>query len=233
MKCVYHTDREAEYVCSSCGQPVCRECVTVINGKNVCKACGQKNTQYNLSQYNHIQYKKGDGINSFFFFIFLLVPGLRHMYLGLMNRGLQLLIAFFGTITIGMFLGNSIGEIVIPVAFIIWFYSAFDSFQYRKLIARGERVEDRPIFEDYSTDQLKNLLGRRKKIVGVSIIILGVYMLLRQFRWYASRFGIPETLIRTIFSVIDFGFDSIIPILLIVAGMYLLAGLRKRETVEE
>lgn len=232
MKCIYHNNLEAEYICSVCGQPVCRECNTVIAGKNVCRSCGSKNVQYNMPQYSNMPYKKGDGVNGFLFFIFVAVPGLRHMYLGLMNRGLQFLISFFGAFTIGIITGNSLEGIIIPIIFIIWFYSAFDSYQCRKLLARGEKIEDKPIFEEYSIHQLKGFIGARKKMVGIAIILLGVYMLLRQLRWYLGGI-IPERIIRILYGAIDFGFGSIIPVLLIIGGIYLMSSVRRKDTVVE
>jgi len=224
MKCIYHNERDAEYVCAVCGQPICRECITMANGRNICRACA-----YKAAQYNNVPYKRGDGVNSFLFFIFLAVPGMRHMYLGLMKRGFEFLVAFFGSIAVSFLLG-SIGEILIPIFFIIWFYSAFDSYHCRKLIAKGEEVEDSSIFKGYSFDYIKEFFIQRRRLTGYSIISLGIFMLLRQFRSYSWRFHIPEAVITTI----DMAFDSIIPILLIAGGVYLLSRYKKSgsETVE-
>jgi len=229
MKCVYHSDKEAEFLCSSCGQPVCRECVTVVGGKNICKACGYKNSQYNMP-YNQMPYRKGDGISGLLFFIYLLVPGLRHMYLGLMKRGLEFLVAFFGSIGVVMLLGN-VGEILIPAVFIIWFYSAFDSYQCRKIMVRGEKIEDRPIFQGYSLEQVKDYIGQRRSLVGIGVIILGVFMLLKQLRWFMGNY-VDSRVVRVMYDVINLGFDSIIPILFIVGGVYLLNRGRRVEHTE-
>lgn len=233
MKCVYHNDRDAEYICSSCGQPVCRECITVVNGKNVCLSCEYKSHRYEARQYNGVSYKKGDGISGFLFFIFLAVPGLRHMYLGLMKRGLQFLEVFFGAVIIGILLGDGIGEIAIPVAFIIWFYSAFDSYQYRKLLARGEEALDKPLFDDFGIDEARNFLGERKSLIGGIIIIVGIYLLLRRVRWFIGGYGISGRIVNLIFRMIDFGFGSIVPILFIVCGVYLLSRVKKDESARD
>lgn len=173
MKCVYHKDREAEFTCQSCGRPLCRECAVVVSGKTVCKECG-----YNM-QYNYQQPRKSDGVNDFLFFIFLLVPGIRHMYIGFMQRGLQFLITFFGliafsTITYGM------DGILVPLIMIIWFYSAFDSYHYRKLKAGGEKISDKPIFGENGFSGFRDFLIKHRILFGAIIIILGIYMLLRQ-----------------------------------------------------
>lgn len=230
MKCVYHNERDAEYVCTTCGQPVCRECATAVNGKNVCKSCAHKATQYNVVPYNNVPYKRGDGINGFLFFIFLVAPGIRHMYLGLMKRGFEFLVAFFGSIAIAMLLGNNVEDIFIPVFFVIWFYSAFDSYHCRKLIARGEEVEDSPIFKDYNIGSIRSFFEERKQLTGISIMVLGFLLLLRKFRMYTWKFRVPQEIL----TVIDLAFDSIIPVLLIAGGVYLLSRYKKRNdnTVE-
>lgn len=56
-----------------------------------------------MGQLNLTKYNNRDGISGFLFFIFLAVPGLRHMYLGLMKRGVQFLVSFFGIITLAVF----------------------------------------------------------------------------------------------------------------------------------
>lgn len=227
MKCIYHNEREAEFICSSCGQPVCRDCITVVNGKNVCNACAYKNNVYNMGQYQH-PYKKSDGINGFLFFIFLAVPGLRHMYLGLMKRGFQFLMTFFGSIAFGMLLGST-GEIIFPVFFIIWFYSAFDSYQYRKLIAKGQEVQDRTLFEGYELNDVWNCVSQRKRPVGIIIVSLGIYLLLKEFTRYGWSFHIPQK----VMSMMSFILNSIVPIIFIICGVYLITRVGKKQQSNE
>lgn len=215
MKCIYHNDREAEFVCTSCGQPVCRECATVINGKNVCKACAYKNMQQIQEQYRYN--RSGDGVNGFLFFIYLAVPGLRHMYLGLMKRGLGFLVTFFGLIGLSIILEGLAG-ILVPVIFIAWFYSAFDSYQCRKLLSKGEQVEDKELFKGYGLETIKEFFVKRKTLSGVAVILLGVYLLFKQIVRYGYRRYVPDIII----TMIDFTTDSIVPLLLIIGGIYLL-----------
>jgi len=79
-------------------------------------------------------------------FLFSLVPGAGHMYMGVMNRGLQLMLLFFGTLFIGNLVGHPLTDfwptVVAPV---VWFYSFFDSLQTAGRLAREDTVEDKPI----------------------------------------------------------------------------------------
>jgi len=174
---------------------------------------------YMRPQYND-QFRKKDDVNSFLFFIFLAIPGLRHMYLGAMKRGLHFLIAFFGLIAFGLFFGNDLEGLLLPMAAIVWFYSAFDSYQLRKMVRRGQDITDKPLFEDYGLDELKEFLSGKKYLFGVVAIILGAYLLVRRIRWYFRSGNI-------IFMVIDFIFDALIPLAMIVIGVYLLNKVRK------
>ncbi len=42
MNCYIHPDREAEWTCSACGQPICPECKVSLQGKVYCNPCVEK-----------------------------------------------------------------------------------------------------------------------------------------------------------------------------------------------
>jgi hypothetical protein len=221
MKCIYHNDRDAEFICSSCGQPVCRDCLTIVNGRNVCKSCANRSQNTNPngdpnSRGNN--YKQSDGYSGFLFFIFMAVPGLRHMYLGLMKRGLQFLATFFILVAFASTI-NILSPLFVPLACIVWFYSAFDSYHCRKMLARGEAIPDNPIFEDYGYNDIKVYLSERKSAVGTIIILLGVYMLFKEVSHYAYNEGM--------FRIISIASNMFIPVLLIIGGIYMLSKAKK------
>ncbi len=52
-RCFVHTEREAVCLCTSCGRPHCRECVSEYEGRMMCAACahvseGPQKTQRNI-----------------------------------------------------------------------------------------------------------------------------------------------------------------------------------------
>jgi hypothetical protein len=87
--------------------------------------------------------------SKFLTFLFSLVPGVGHYYLGLMKRGLQFMVAFGAAIGVLIFFATMshgpvealapIMGIVLPI---IWFYSLFDALHLASKIKNGEAVED-------------------------------------------------------------------------------------------
>lgn len=74
------------------------------------------------------------------------IPGVGHLYLGLMIRGFSFLTAFFGWITfVGFLVAASQQEgflVLLLVLPILWFYSFFDAIHLRRKIVAGEEVDD-------------------------------------------------------------------------------------------
>lgn len=107
-------------------------------------------------------------------FIFSLVPGAGHMYLGLMDRGIQLMLIFFGTLFLSSpglgegLLSNLWAMVVAPVT---WFYSFFDALQTAGRLNQGEDVADRPIVA-------WDVVRAREGLWGWALIALGVVALL-------------------------------------------------------
>ncbi|NGZ74292.1 multi-tm2 domain protein [Saccharibacillus alkalitolerans] len=94
------------------------------------------------------------------------VPGAGHMYLGLMKRGAQLMILFFGSIYVLDVLGLSLFLFLVPL---IWCYAFFDGLQ--KVGAYGrEPLEDKPLLENFAEN---------RGWMGVLMVALGLYYVLK------------------------------------------------------
>lgn len=143
--------------------------------------------------------KKSKGLT----FILSFVPGAGHLYLGLMNRGLQFLILFFGTIFISNMFITELFGFLLPV---IWFYCLFDAMQQFNRIEETETVTDNPIISWAK-------FTKHKLLIGWTLIVFGIYVFVEKFilelyGWqYSSTF-------RTIFFAA----------MLILIGVYLLFG---------
>ncbi|MFB7139723.1 hypothetical protein ACFCYN_08740 [Gottfriedia sp. NPDC056225] len=107
-------------------------------------------------------------------YILSILPGLGHFYLGLMSRGLQFMLLFFGTI----FLTNLISSFgfFIPV---IVFYSYFDALQYHSKYREDIELIDEPI--------LNNHFKVNKFLIGWVLIGFGCLSLLENASDYISR----------------------------------------------
>jgi hypothetical protein len=62
--------------------------------------------------------------SKFLTFIFSMMPGAGHMYLGFMKQGVSIMTLFFATAFFGMSLSAEAVLLIFPV---IWFYSFFDA----------------------------------------------------------------------------------------------------------
>lgn len=101
-----------------------------------------------------------------------IVPGLGHMGLGLMQRGITLLISFIGLFAIIVFLSsimNTGALLIFLLALpIIWIYGMFDAIQLLQAKHRGEQLIDRAIFEDLESHISS---GRKNKVFAIALSI--------------------------------------------------------------
>ncbi|MEW9502643.1 hypothetical protein [Jeotgalibacillus marinus] len=92
-------------------------------------------------------------------------PGAGHLYLGLQQRGIQLMAAFLFTIYILDALRLGLFLFLIPL---IWFYSFFDGLQKTSRYGK-EELYDEPVF---------GFFHQYKRWLGVGLIFIGLYYLL-------------------------------------------------------
>lgn len=142
--CYLHPEVEARFTCAVCGRTLCDSCAVHVEGKAYCRAC----LKQALGGEGSETLVRGGARSPVLVFLFSLLPGAGHMYMGFMRRGLQLMVLFFGTIWLGslsMPLGFSdlFGMLAAPV---VWFYSFFDSLSLSGRLGRGEAVADRGVF---------------------------------------------------------------------------------------
>lgn len=108
---------------------------------------------------------KSEDSERFYTILLSIIPGLGHLHLGLMQRGLSFLIAFFGLATILMFLTGLTHESVFLLFLgmlpIIWLYCMFDVVQLVHRKQAGELIQDRTLFEELETSREE---GRRSKV---------------------------------------------------------------------
>lgn len=137
-----------------------------------------------------------------------IIPGAGHMYLGLLNRGLQLMSIFFFSAFLMGWLNMSLFLFILPV---IWFYSLFDAYH----LIDNENYE--------STQELPFLswLLNKPKITGWALIILGCVVIFERIVFQFINWQL-RNYIQT----------GIVALLLIAGGIKLLIG-SKVELLEE
>lgn len=101
-----------------------------------------------------------------------LIPGLGHMHLGLMYRGLTFIIWFFGILTMIFFIAVLTGRggflVFLGALPIIWIYSLFDAIQLLHRKNRGEVLVDKSIMEELDEHREQ---GKKSKMLATFLSI--------------------------------------------------------------
>lgn len=149
--------------------------------------------------------------NKFIAIILSLIPGLSQMYMGLQQRGFQLLFLFFGAIFIVDFLNVSILFLSIPL---IWFFSFFDALQKYSEYKEGILI-DEPVFKQFI---------HQKKWIGIGFILIGFYVLFQN-----SSFFLPARYVEILYQYEHYVQTMIASLILMGIGVYLLIEKRTEE----
>lgn len=191
MNCFYHKDIDATSYCGICGKPICDECKNNIGNTIICKSCGQKALKFLFFSKNEKFKSKG------LVFLFSLFPGAGYMYLGLMNRGIQIMAAFFLALALpDIFFNNFIFQ---SLAIIIYVYNIFDA-QNQAILYNSGEGKDLGFID-------KEFIKKHQNVIGLIIIAIGVWGIISQiFNQY-------------LYSTIN---KFLIPFGFIILGIYLL-----------
>ncbi len=176
MYCAYHADRSVAGICSKCGRPICEDCRTEVEGQVYCRPCAEPEAKQ--SGTGAAQPEKGRPLREnvgLLRFLLSLAPGLGHLYLGLFNRGLQLMGgAILGAFVLGMLLPNTPLPFFFVCATIA--FSVFDAREAHLRMEQGLEVEDKEFVD------LRKLKAQwDNRYVGYILIALGVLFLYNTF----------------------------------------------------
>jgi TM2 domain-containing membrane protein YozV len=101
------------------------------------------------------------------------IPGLGHLQLGMMQRGLAFLIAFFGVFTMIVFVASLTSSdryiVFLGVLPIIWLYGMFDCIQQLNRKKRGEALLDQTFLDDFQESRED---GRKSKVLATFMSIV-------------------------------------------------------------
>lgn len=172
--------------------------------------------------------------NKILFFLFSLIPGAAHMYIGLVKRGLVIMLALVAGAGLAMMADTPAFLLVLPV---LWFYSFFDAWnKYHQPEEKLTKVQDDFLFflnampENVRSDpRFKKVASANVlKVGGIVAIIAGAYLIWDQI--------IVRVLIRLlsdtgaeILSQISYKLPQVaVAVILIVVGIKLISH-KKRE----
>ena len=199
MNCFIHPENPANVNCSSCGEPLCDECIVHTQGNIFCRGC--------LTGAKPLAPAKiaRPTISKFLLFIFVmfLPPGAGYMYMGLIKRGVSAMICFFFIVFL---LSSGItgpAETLAAFAIIILYFACiFDSFSICRRINAGEAVED-------GVGSIVNSLLSNKKLCAVIFVILAII-------FASTILGFALRVLRTL-----------LPLIIIAFGLYVIFGRKK------
>lgn len=155
----------------------------------------------------------------FLTFLSALIPGVGYMYLGLIKKGIQIMVIFFLIEPLFNFIGLDGLTSVITIP--LWFYLFFDTFNIASKLDRGENIPDIDFVFDknkniysseYSNDTIKNIGAKRGLILGWALVIIGILSIINKI--------IPE---NAIYNFIKQSIGAyLVPVIFVFAGVYLL-----------
>ncbi|EFM09029.1 conserved hypothetical protein [Paenibacillus curdlanolyticus YK9] len=146
-------------------------------------ALGQGEIQPRFAEAGTQDFYNGQGLASqvkaqqtnerFYTILLSFVPGLGHLQLGLLQRGITFMVGFFGLFMMIVFvsmLSNQPGFLVFLGALpIIWVYSMFDAVRMVGRKQAGETLVDRSVLEDFESHRES---GKRSRWVAILLSIL-------------------------------------------------------------
>lgn len=163
--------------------------------------------------------------NGFLTFCFSCLPGAGQMFLGFVKEGVSLMVIFFGIIAVISWLGIDALVYLLPV---VWCYAFFDAMNKNSLPEyEFEKLQDDYIFLDFM-DEFDTFFkgGYQKIILAIILIVVGFHMLVSNGISILAMAGveISHEVYRVIF---DFIPQTVIGLLIIIAGIYLIVGKKK------
>lgn len=109
--------------------------------------------------------------NKILFFLFSLIPGAAHMYIGLVKRGLVIMLALVAGAGLAMMADTPAFLLVLPV---LWFYSFFDAWnKYHLPEEKLTKVQDDFLFFLNAMPEKVRSDPRFKKVASANVLKVG------------------------------------------------------------
>ena len=109
--------------------------------------------------------------NKILFFLFSLIPGAAHMYIGLVKRGLVIMLALVAGAGLAMMADTPAFLLVLPV---LWFYSFFDAWnKYHLPEEKLAKVQDDFLFFLNAMPENVRSDPRFKKVASANVLKVG------------------------------------------------------------
>ncbi|HHV65280.1 MAG TPA: hypothetical protein GXX46_09440 [Peptococcaceae bacterium] len=145
---------------------------------------------------------------------FSIIPGAGHMYVGQMEKGIQLMLAFLLTLYLSDFLNLSLLLMFTPV---LWFYSIFDILH---LVSNPEKRPETTFLGDFFREN--QFSGKAGKYLGIGLIAVGIIMIM-------EKIVLPQIAFFFDGQIREYFRTGIIALLFIGGGIKLMLGSKDKE----
>ncbi len=146
--------------------------------------------------------------------VFSIIPGAGHMYVGQMEKGIQLMAAFFLTLYLSDFLNISLLLMFAPI---LWFYSIFDILHK---VSHPDKQQEVTFLGDFF--RKNQFSGKAGKILGIGLIAVGCIMIF-------DKIVMPQIAIIFDHQIREYIRTGIIALLFIVGGIKLMMGSKEED----
>lgn len=166
--------------------------------------------------------------NGFFNFCFSFIPGVTEMYSGFMKNGLSLMLLFLFSICISVIFSGVDIFWIFPI--LAWFYAFFHARNLASSPAEMFPVlNDGWIWEEFISEENNTKMTLSfKKWFSVTLIVMGAFVLWNNLQDSIVSL-IPESYWDQIYPLIDRCPQVLISILIIVLGIVMIAGKRRKD----
>jgi hypothetical protein len=197
MNCAYHAHNVAVVGCNGCGKPLCPACDHRIKGFPYCQDCIVLGVELlrNQNQSSRVPLVKAQTSPFIATLLSFICPGLGAAYNGQTTKALIYFAVFVGLIQMAILTG---GMPLFVFGFLgMWLYTAVDAWKTARLIRSG-------VTNEAAEDFIVQRFSGNPKLWGIVLTVLGASFFLQAFFDF-RRF------VR-----------GVLPVLLIVLGIYLL-----------
>lgn len=163
----------------------------------------------------------------FLTFLFSLMPGAGHMYMGFMKTGISLMSVFFFIIFLSSWLNIGPLLFIIPV---LWFFSFFDCInKFHSSDEEFIQFGDNYLFSiDTLLENGGNIFKKQGLYVGILLVIFGLLLVWNNVMSYLRRF-LPQEVFNFILHLTRDLPQLVIGIIIIIIGIRLII-VKKKES---
>lgn len=155
--------------------------------------------------------------SAFATFLFSVMPGGGHMFLGLMKRGTQLMAVFWVCFILALMFKQPL--LGVPMMVTVWFYAQFEAMHIRRKLNLGTPVEDTPIFSQIG-------FTWKPLYTGVLILAFGGWLLIQNLSMMIAS-ALPR-FVRDLIANIG---DMMPALLLVLVGLLIIANINRKRAL--